>query len=251
MGTQTGWQPDWGWGAIDLAAALDQRTNFGTGDVPGGSARFYRASGVAAADRATLVWYRRASSACFTGRCEPHAMTLTNLDLQQLDPATGAVQSESASSIDNVEQVRSPGAAGDVVYKVRATSAVDGLGAEPYALAARRPLTPLATPRPQVSLDVEDGVRRPGDTATVTATVRNPSRRPDRGERGADARPPRRGHAHERRGHPHARHPARALGSADLHVDGPRRRGRRRARSPRAQPPPATARPSPRRPATS
>ena len=36
-------------------------------------------------------------------------MTLTNLDLQQLDPATGAVQAQSNSTIDNVEQVRSPG----------------------------------------------------------------------------------------------------------------------------------------------
>jgi serine protease AprX len=174
MGTQTGWQPDWGWGALDLETALNQRLNFVAADVPGASARFYRASAVAAGDRATLVWHRRANG-CWTPGCYPSAMTLTNLDLQQLDPATGAVQAQSDSTIDNVEQVRSPSPAATAVYKVRATSTVDGSAGEPFALAGTRQLTPLGTPQPAVTIDVDSQARRPGDCVTVTATLRNPS----------------------------------------------------------------------------
>lgn len=66
MGSQIGWQPDWGWGELDLEAAHGQRTNFQTGTVEGGSARFYRATPAAAGERATLVWNRRATdSGCF------------------------------------------------------------------------------------------------------------------------------------------------------------------------------------------
>jgi hypothetical protein len=175
MGTQTSWQPDWGWGALNLQQALAERTNGASGSVPGASARFYRATSVASGDRATLAWQRRGTNACYTGHCIPAPLTLTNLDLQQLDPPTGAVQAQSNSAIDNVEQVRSPGAAATAIYKVKATSSVDGLAAEPFAVTAARPLTPLATPQPAVTLDVAAGVQRPQETATVTATVRNPS----------------------------------------------------------------------------
>src|SRR5215208_8308455 len=41
MGTQSGWQPDWGWGALNLNAALQERTNGVGSSVPGGSARFF------------------------------------------------------------------------------------------------------------------------------------------------------------------------------------------------------------------
>ena len=175
MGTQTGWQPDWGWGALNLEGASAERTNGANASVPGDSAKFFTASGVAATDRATLVWHRRGTSGCFTGSCIPDAMTLTNLDLQQLDPATGAVQAQSSSAIDNVEQVRSPGSAPTAIYKVKATSTVDGLPAEPFAITARRPLTPLVTPAPVVTVDVADASQRARQTTTVTATVRNPS----------------------------------------------------------------------------
>jgi hypothetical protein len=174
MGTQITWQPDWGWGALDLGQALIERTNGVGSSVPGGSARFFRASGVSAADRATLVWQRRATG-CYAPGCYPSAMTLTDLDLQQLDPTTGAVQAQSNSAIDNVEQVRSPGAAATAIYKVKASSTVDGLNAEPFAVTARRPLTPLAAPQPTVTIDVDAGTERINEPKTVTATVRNPS----------------------------------------------------------------------------
>src|SRR5215208_908105 len=174
MGTQTTWQPDWGWGALNLEAALGERTNGAAASVPGGSARFFRATGVAAADRATLVWQRRGTG-CYQPGCYPSAMTLTNLDLQQLDPVSGAVQAQSNSAIDNVEQVRSPGAAATAIYKVKASSSVDGLTDESFAVTARRPLTALASPQPVVTADVAAGTQRAQETTTVTATVRNPS----------------------------------------------------------------------------
>jgi hypothetical protein len=52
---------------------------------------------------------------------------------------------------------------------------VDGLSAEPFALAARRMLTPLQSPKPAVTVDVDATTQLPGQLATVTATVRNPS----------------------------------------------------------------------------
>src|SRR5262249_3297337 len=152
-----------------------ERTNFVSSEVAGNSARFFTASGVQPTDRATLVWYRRAWTACHTGNCEPQPMTLTDLDLEQLDPTTGAGLASSASSIDNVEQVRSPGSSATAIYKVKANTSVQGLDAEPFALAARRMLTPLQTPQPRVTLDVDATKQLPGQLATVTATVRNPS----------------------------------------------------------------------------
>ena len=108
MGTQTGWEADWGWGELDLTSALAQRTNYASGSVTGGSARFYRATVQSAGDRATLVWNRRVTGCVLPGCGIGTASTLTDLDLKQLDPATCTLQTSSASSIDNVEQVRSP-----------------------------------------------------------------------------------------------------------------------------------------------
>lgn len=173
MGTQAGWQPDWGWGALDLDAAVKERTHFYMDDVAGGDAHFYRADVQAAGDRATLVWNRRALG-CIDPGCDTTTLTLSNLELEQLDPATGAVEARSASGIDNVEQVRSP-ATGPVIYKVKASSTVDGLPGEPYALASRRQITPLAAPRPRARVTLSTTVARPGEPVTVMAELSNPS----------------------------------------------------------------------------
>ncbi len=183
MGTQTGWQPDWGWGALDLDAAAKERTNLRMAEVAGGDAHFYRATLDSAGDRATLVWNRRAVG-CIDPGCGTTSLTLTNLELEQLDPETGAVEARSASAIDNVEQVRSP-AAGPVIYKVEATSTVDGLPGEPYAITARRTLTPLAAPRPTTRVTLTSAAVRPGDIVHVVAEITNPS--PDLTAEGATA----------------------------------------------------------------
>jgi hypothetical protein len=181
MGTQVGWNADWGWGELDLDAAYSQRLNFVAGDVPASGARFFRGTTQASSDRATLVWHRRVDNCNSPQDGCAHdstsgfrTYTLSNLDLAQYDAATGAQQAVSDSAIDNVEQVRASGA-GSVVYKVTA-GGVDALPGEPFALAATRPLTPLVTPRPSVSLTTsESGAIRPGQTVTVQATVSNPS----------------------------------------------------------------------------
>jgi hypothetical protein len=161
---------------LDLTQALAERTHFHTASVRGGSARFYRATIGATADRATLVWNRRAQG-CVGPGCMPTAFTLTNLDLQQLDPSTGTVQASSSSTVDNVEQIRSPaGLVGQqVLYKVKASSSVDSLPAEPFALTGTRQVTPLASPEPTASLELSSGQIEPGQEVTVTARVANPS----------------------------------------------------------------------------
>jgi hypothetical protein len=176
MGTQAGWQRDWGWGELDLTDALAQRTNFAEGALPGGSVRFYSATPESTGDRATLVWNRRASG-CVDPGCTTTAYTLSNLDLKQLDPTTCAVQTSSASAIDNVEQVRAPaGSSGQqVLYDVEANSGVDGLPAEPFALATTRALTPLASPAADVTLATSVAEPQVGQDVEVDATVTNSS----------------------------------------------------------------------------
>ena len=181
MGTQSGWQPDWGWGALDLDAALKERTHFHLADIAGGDAHFYRATVEAPGDRATLVWNRRALG-CIAPGCDTTALTLSNLELEQLDAATGSRRAISASTIDNVEQVRSP-AGGDAIYKVKAASTVDGLPGEPYAITARRPLTRLVSPRPRTRVSLSSASARRGEIVHVVAEVSNPS--PDLAGEGA------------------------------------------------------------------
>jgi Subtilase family len=166
MGTQTGWQPDWGWGELDLAQALAERTHAQTAAVSPDAPVFFRSTTSSPGDRATLVWNRRVDSTVHP---------LTQVSLLDRDPATCAVRDSSATPLDNVQQTRSPAGGGDL-YEVRADSPVDGLAAEPFALAATDALTPLVTPQPQLSIQTSgDG----GPTATITVTATNPS--PDLG----------------------------------------------------------------------
>jgi hypothetical protein len=181
MGTQVGWLPDWGWGEMNLDAAFHERLNFARDSVPRGGARFFRASTQLAGDRATLAWNRRVAD------CQPlrqgcyydtdsgfRVYTLSNLDLAEYDAASGVQLDASTSAVDNVEQVRAAGA-GNVVYKVTAGD-VDGPAGEPFALAATRPITPLATPEPTTSVTVDaSGPQRAGDPVRVVAEVANRS----------------------------------------------------------------------------
>lgn len=181
MGSQVGWQPDWGWGGLDLTAAYQQRTNLISGRVGGsssgdGGVRFYRAPTGANADRATLVWAQRgtvAENEWNTGYTFTRN-TMSNLDLFALDPTTGATRASSTSSIDNVEQVRAPDTA-SLIYEVKNEGPVDGALSEPFAVAAARALTPLMNPQPTVSLSRSAVTLDRGQSATLTATITNPS----------------------------------------------------------------------------
>ncbi|MCW3047305.1 MAG: hypothetical protein JWO74_1589 [Solirubrobacterales bacterium] len=171
MGTQTGWQPDWGWGELNLTQAYAERSHLATASANEDVPRFYAATSQAAGDRATLVWNRRVTG---TSPGAQAAHPLTNLNLLERDGATCATRSSSESTVDNVEQVRSPGAA-SVLYEVRADSAVDGMNSEPFAIASTRQITPLTSPQPELDVHVGDPAIKSGATTTVTVTAVNPS----------------------------------------------------------------------------
>lgn len=192
--SQTYWTPKSGWGALDLDAAFHQRGNYASSSITPQSengVRFFRATGVTSGDRSTLVWNRRLATGT-TYR------PLTNLDLSQHNQATGATTatggSDAADSVDtdqtisannpmpgsgtdggdNVEQVRST-SSGTQVLKVKNMGTIDGLPAEPFSIASKNPLTPLATPVPEVTLTASPTPAGTGQNVTVTADVTNSS----------------------------------------------------------------------------
>ena len=177
MGTQTGWQPDWGWGELDLDQAYAERGNLRSAPAsagrPGSSGP---PRSPATAPRS--AWNRRATT--FLGDAIPRnwntsTSALTNLDLVERDASTCAVRTSSTSAVDNVEQIRSPNA-GDVLYVVRPQeSPVDGRADEPFVLASTKPTTEVVSPAPVVSAELTPAIVRGGDIATLSVTVRNPS----------------------------------------------------------------------------
>jgi hypothetical protein len=181
MGTQTGWQPDWGWGELNLDAAYQERLNFARGNMKSNDVRFFKATTQQPGDRATLVWNRRVADCkplkqgCYYDTASGFRVyALSNLDLTEYDATTEVPHAASVSTVDNVEQVRAP-AAGNVVYKV-AAGGVDGADPEPFAVTGTRPLTPLTTPQPHVELSVSRrGPMRSGEPVRVDATIANPS----------------------------------------------------------------------------
>jgi hypothetical protein len=77
---------------------------------------------------------------------------------------------------DNIEQLRTKsGVSGAQIIKVRAMGPIEGVEAEPFALASERPITPLASPIPKVTLTPAAANSRTGEDVQVTATIENPS----------------------------------------------------------------------------
>jgi serine protease AprX len=151
---QSGWEPDIGWGVLDLTNALAQRANFQLGTVAPGQARFYRAT-AAPADKTTLQWFMRG---IFRQGTTPLYYTVSNLDLHEYVASSGtevppaanpwAAGPDAQSTNDTVEQIRAPaGPTQSLIYKVDdASSTIDGASSEPFAIASHNPLTPLANP---------------------------------------------------------------------------------------------------------
>lgn len=186
MGTQTGWQPDWGWGMLDLERALAERGFYASSSVGSGEARFYGAT-VAGGEKATLTWRLRGTYTTRTGA--NLAYTLTDLDLHQYraadrsevppspDAGFGAGP-DSQDRDDSVEQVRAPtGGQQSVIYKVEAVSNVVGVPAEPFALAAQAPLDPLDPPSVRLAGETTDasGPRACGQDVRITTRLANDS----------------------------------------------------------------------------
>jgi hypothetical protein len=177
MGTQVAWQPDWGWGEMNLTQAYGERGNWQAGSVEAGKAKLYKMTPQATTDRATLAWQRRVESCFVVGCGSKTTHTLTNLDLYAYDLNTQVLEASSTSAIDNVEQVRAQdtSAAPDLL-KVKANSTVDGVPAEPFAIDGTRALAPVTAPEPNATIQsVTPTNVKPGELVTVTATIANPS----------------------------------------------------------------------------
>ena len=176
MGTQVGWQPDWGWGELDLTQAYAEHLNLRAGTVRPEQPRFFAAATQSAGDRATLVWNRRATTS-LTNLVPQDWLTttsaLTNLDLVERSAAGCAARTSSASTVDNVEQTRSP-SAGNVIYVVRSKSdSIDGRDDEPFAFASTRAATALTTPVPKLDVTLAPARLAGGDIATLTVKASN------------------------------------------------------------------------------
>ncbi len=189
---QVGWRPEVGWGELDLAAALSQRSDYRLGSVAEGEAAYFSAT-VPGGGKATLAYELRGY---FEGFPDPgtqtFAYTQSNLDLHQyladgteISPPAAPPHGGGPDAIDpndTVEQVRAPmGPQQDVIYKVEAASTVEGASAEPFALAAAGSPEPLA---PAVVVPVgpsttPEGPVACGERVTITAALENSS--PDLG----------------------------------------------------------------------
>ena len=111
MGTQVGWQPDWGWGELDLTQAYAEHLNLEPATVRPEQPRFFAAATRRTGDRATLVWNRRATTSLTNTIPQNWHTTTSRADKPRPRRALGVGmhrRDESASAVDNVEQTRSP-----------------------------------------------------------------------------------------------------------------------------------------------
>jgi subtilisin family serine protease len=162
------WDPEWGWGYVDLSRAYTNRGNYKVGQVQPspqpGHAEFYKGSTVGNPGKATLVWSRHAGSSF---ACPYGPNILNDLDLYAYGESSGARLDRSYSSVDNVEQVQVPGVS-SVVLKVDAFCTDLG---EFYALATESGFNPAGGPDFNVS--IPNKTLNPGQQFTVTVTVTN------------------------------------------------------------------------------
>ena len=98
-----GWDKDWGWGYIDLYAALEQYDYTKIGSIDGGAEKWYKGT-MSGCQTATLVWHKHPGK------------PLSNLDMYLYDAGTEGFIGVSTSPKDNVEQVKVPSGQNRAVY---------------------------------------------------------------------------------------------------------------------------------------
>ena len=98
-----GWDKDWGWGYIDLYAALEQYDYTISGSIDGGAEKWYRGT-MNDCQTVTLVWHKHSGQ------------PLSNLDMFLYDAGTNGFIGVSNSIRDNVEQVKIPSGDNRAVY---------------------------------------------------------------------------------------------------------------------------------------
>lgn len=145
------WNELYGWGAINLTEAYNNRSNWSTfGVYPNGNPRdtYWFKGYMRTGDRATLVWKRHAT---YNGASYPtsYASELNDIDLRLYDytgDVKGSKIDDSLSGIDNVEQVRMTWPDGQVIIKVSAyDSSFDYVSAEWVTLATPLEFTSLTS----------------------------------------------------------------------------------------------------------
>ena len=99
----TGWDEDWGWGYIDLSAALDQYDYTISDSIDGGAEQWYSGT-MNGRETVTLVWHKHSGQ------------LLSNLDMYLYDAGTPRPIGSSISLIDNVEQVKLASGQNRAVY---------------------------------------------------------------------------------------------------------------------------------------
>ncbi len=168
----TDWDPDWGWGYMDLTHAYFHR-----GDVLPGTVNPYPdhdlyVGPVVAGDKATLVWDRHVD---FAGPVYPpdtatHA--LSDLDLYLYNANNNLLMDASIRVSDNVEQVQAASSALGVLRVQAVSSTFDGVSFERYALATEENIRQASGPQLEAGSD-QLFFLSPGQRMTVTVPVTN------------------------------------------------------------------------------
>ncbi len=142
------WDRRYGWGYANLSRAYTLAPDVQLRDLAapaqgGRSFQLFR-NFMFANEKATLAWNRVVA---FNGNAYPSIVrNLSNLDLFGYRAATNASVGQSASTIDNVEQLSS-NTEGDVVLKVAATGSFDpNVTSQRFALAGQEGLVPATGP---------------------------------------------------------------------------------------------------------
>ena len=127
-----GWDKDWGWGYIDLYAALEQYDYTRRGSIDGGAEKWYSGT-MNECQTVTLVWHKHPET------------PLSNLDMYLYDAGTHGFIGVSNSIRDNVEQIELASGQDRAVY-LRIVHR--GSETETFGLAAPSEFLPIGNPIP-------------------------------------------------------------------------------------------------------
>ena len=164
--TKSGWQPDAGWGFVDLSQASTQVDRYFRGSVAAETPAFYSGTAIGPL-KTTLVWNRH-----LTGS-GPLTPSLSNLGLYAYDAGSGIRIGNSTSTVQNVEQVVTA-ANGPIVLEVMPVTIGGGDTSESYALAVSAAgFAAKSGPALSMSCAGPSAPLTAGATFTVSCTVSN------------------------------------------------------------------------------
>ncbi len=127
-----------------------------------------------AGDRSTVVWNRSAAFASSRTSLTGSAKSLIDVDLRLYDGGDGTQDSSSASTVNNVEQVKATSALSTGVVKVkRAGSFPSGQTTLDYAVASAGTLTAVTGPDLQLADASTPSVAQGGGQVTVSVSLEN------------------------------------------------------------------------------